>query len=47
MLADLGALYRGVLMGPGFVQEPGVEQTFGVLFLEDEEGFGGAGRGGG
>ncbi len=45
--ADLGALYRDTAAGPGLVQALEVEQAFGEALLEDGEGFGGYGHGGG
>ena len=46
-LADLGALDRGASLGPDGVQALEGEQAFGELAFEGDEGFGGAGLGGG
>ncbi len=43
----LRAASSPALLGPGFVQALEVEQAFGKALFEDEEGFGGAGHGGG
>ena len=44
--ADLGTLYRGAAVAPGFVQALEVEQVFGEAGFQADEGFG-AGRHGG
>ncbi len=40
--ADLGTLYRGAAVGPGFVQALEVEQVFGEAGFQADEDFGGA-----
>ncbi len=47
MPADLGPLDRGTAAGPGFVQALEDEQAFGEALIENGEGFGQAGYGGG
>jgi hypothetical protein len=37
--ADIGALYRGVPMGPGFIQEHEGEEVLGEALFEDGESF--------
>ena len=43
--ADRGARYRGVPMGPIFIQEHKGEEMFGEPLFEGEEIFGGLGHG--
>ena len=43
--ADLGPLDRGAGAGPGLVQTLEVEQAFGELVFEGDEGFGGGEHG--
>ncbi len=42
--ADLGTLYRGAAVGPGFVQALEVEQVFGEAGFQADEDFRGAGK---
>ncbi len=46
LTTDLSTLYRGVPMGPGFIQEHEGEEVFGEALFEGGEGFGEAGHGG-
>ena len=45
--AGVGALDRGTPSGPSLVQTLELEQAFGELVFEGDEGFGGGGHGGG
>ena len=45
--ADLSSLDRGAALRPGLVQTLEVEQAFGEVLIEGDEGFGGGGHGAG